>query len=203
MALVKLDGLPELPQGVVLSEREHKAYAYWCASKEPSIAPSTSAQFFQLFLQGKSCEQIRQINPGFQLGAIVAARINGKWDEEAAVHLKDLLGKARQRIQQTTLETVDLFCDLLTAKNKLYREKVMKFIQTGNEKEIEGLDLYGVKGYKEVIESLLKVTGQDSKKVSGNVTVTVEPPAAAAPVTSETAAAILSALKVAKDEKKE
>lgn len=163
-----------VPEDVSLDEREAFAYRVWCTKKDPPIAASTQAQFYQLFLQGKSCEEIRRLNPGFQLGAIVAARVHGKWDRERDRHLSDLLVKTRQRVQQTTMETVDVLCDLLAAKNKLYRDKVLKFLQTGDEELIADLKLGDIRGYKEVAEALMKITGQDQqKKVSGTVNLNV------------------------------
>lgn len=133
-----------------------------------------------LFLQGKSCEEIRRLNPGFSLGAIVAARLSGKWDEQRTKHLTELQEQTKGRVQQSVLETVDVMCDLLAAKNKLYRDKVLKFIQTGDEEYLRGLDVAGLKGYKEIAEALMKLTGQDgNKKVTGIITHVHE---AAAPV---------------------
>jgi len=172
-----------VPEGVSLDEREAFAFRVWAGKNEAPIAPSTQGQMFQLYLQGKSTEEIRRLNPGFSLGAIVASRVNGKWDAERARYLESLFLGIRQRVAQSAMETTDTICDLLAAKNKLLRDRVLRFIQTGDEALIEGLKLGDIKTYKELIEALMKVTGQDqNKKLSGTLTVAVAAaPGATAP----------------------
>ena len=192
-----------LDPNLILNDRELSAYHYWQSTQDPPIAPSTQAKMFELFLQGKELEEIRRLNPGFSLGAIAAARLQGGWDQQRDQHLQDLLGKVRGRVQQSFLETVDLFCDLLAAKNKVHRDKVLKFIQSGDERELADLNLGGMKGYKDIIEGLAKLTGQDqNRKVSGSVTLQVETPRANQPMAPADAAAIISAL-LASNKKKE
>jgi hypothetical protein len=182
-----------VPDGVNLDEREAFAYRVWLGKNEAPISPSTQGQMFQLYLQGKNCEEIRRLNPGFQLGAIVAARVAGKWDVERTRYLETLFAGIRQRVQQSAMETTDAICDLLAAKNKFMRDRVLRFIQTGDESLVESLKLGDIKAYKELVEALMKITGQDqNKKVSGTLNVSVTPaPAPSAPTGN---AVVLAAL---------
>jgi hypothetical protein len=187
-----------LPDGVSLADREAFAYRVWLGKNESPISPSTQAQMFQLYLQGKGCEEIRRLNPGFTLGSIVAARVLGKWDAARARHMESLFVNIRQRVQQAAMETTDALCDYLAAKNKFMRDRVLRYIQTGDESLIEGLKLGDIKGYKELVEALMKVTGQDqNKKLSGtlNVAVTTSPAASSSQVDNTV---ILAALRDAK-----
>lgn len=151
-----------------LSPKELKAYEYFLDTELSSISPITQAQFFELFLNGKSCQEIQKLNPGFELGQIVDARIEGGWDELRKEYQTDLLKTVKDRAQQAQLETVVLLSDMLAAANKSHSKRLKKYLQTGDEKELGGLRVDSIKTLKEVLEMLLKATGQtDTKKVQG------------------------------------
>lgn len=155
-----------------LSPTELKAYDDYLEKGAPSLAPSVQLQLYQLFLNGKSTDEIARLNPNFSLGMIVRARVEGFWDEKRDAHLAQLLEGVRERVQQAQLEAVNFACDMLSAVHKLQGDKIKKYLQTGNQEELEGLGgNLSLKTYKEVVELLLKLTGQDSKdkKVSGEV----------------------------------
>jgi len=104
---------------------------------------------FELFLIGKSCEQIQRANPAFQLGQIVSARIQGEWAQA---------------------QTANLLADMLFVANKLNAAKLEKFLQTGDERHLGNLRIENVKSLKEVMELLLQTTGQGGqKRVGGTI----------------------------------
>lgn len=147
-----------------LSLEESKAYERWQNSNEPTIAPSTQAKFFELFLAGKECQEIQRLNPTFSLGMIIQARLMGRWDERREQHLTSLLDGVRERVQQVTLESVNFIADMLSAANKLHGDKLKRFIQSGDEKDLDGLAVNSLKTYKETVELLMKMTGQGEVK---------------------------------------
>jgi hypothetical protein len=75
--------------------------------------------------------------------------------------------KIRDRVQQVTLETVDRLCDELAASNKLSRDKVKKFLQTGDPLELAGTNVGSMKHMEKLIESLAKLLGTDQPKKPG------------------------------------
>jgi len=155
-----------------LSEKELKAYEYFVASEEAEISPTTQAQLFELFLNGKSCQEIHKMNPGFQLGQIVSSRINGQWDELRKEYQDGLLKNVKDRAQQAQLETVVLLSDMLAAASKIHGKRLKKFIQTGDEKDLGGLRIESIRTLKDVLEMLLKATGQtETRKVQGLIEV--------------------------------
>jgi hypothetical protein len=157
-----------------LTERELREYRIYMRLNQPSMAKSTQEQFFNLFLTGVNCEEIVKLNPGgFSLGAIVRARIENDWDEKRQEHQITLMERARERIQQVTLETVERILLEISASNKLTTDKVLKFIQTGDEKELDGTSVGNIRHLKEMVEMLQKLTGQDVKKQQQNVSGTV------------------------------
>jgi hypothetical protein len=156
----------------ILDPRELYAYTVCLGAKSPQISTSTAAKFFELFLNGRTCEDIRKLNPGFSLGQIVIARIQGEWDRLKLEYQQNLLLSVRERFQQAQLETVTLLADMLAARVKLDRERYARFLQTGDESEIkDAIQIGSIKDLKATLEALMKATGQDSdKKVSGTIT---------------------------------
>jgi hypothetical protein len=148
-----------------LTERELREYRIFMRLNQPPMAPSTQEKFFQLFLSGINCEEIVRINPGgFSLGAIVRARIENNWDEKRLEHQRNLVATMRGNVQQTILETVEQLTLEMKVYNKLKRDKLLRYLQTGDEKELEGLSIGSTKTLKDVAEALLKLTGQDGEK---------------------------------------
>jgi hypothetical protein len=181
-----------------LTKRELHAYKVWCGSEKPALAPSLNAKLFNLFLNGKTCEEIRRLNPTLQLGEIVAARVAGRWDERREDHLDNLLNATSTRVQQTTLETADFVCDLLAVANREHGDRLRQYLQSGNPDDLGEFRIQNLTGLKMVIETLQKLTGQDRQQVvtqKGLVTVQHQPAdsimaAGRAPAPAEAAAAL-------------
>ncbi len=167
-----------------LEPRDLYAYNYFRKGNQPEIAEVTAVKLFELFLNGQSCEQIRELNNHWTLGQIVHARVKYKWDQQRDEHVASLMARAKDRITQVGLESVNYLSDMLAATHKLHGEKVKRFLQSGDEKELEGTPvLQGFRGYKDILAMLLTVTGQDVKRVKGEITHTMqgEPPKVGAP----------------------
>jgi hypothetical protein len=161
-------GLTQAEKEALLSPRELREYQIYMRLRQPPMAQSTQLQFFQLFLNASSCEEIVRLNPGgFSLGAIVRARLENNWDELLAQHRAELMYKIKDRVQQVSLETVNRLCDELAASNKLNVDKVKKFLQTGDPEELKGTDVGSMKHMEKMIEGLAKLLGTDQPKKPG------------------------------------
>ncbi len=147
----------------LLSEGEIYAYEYWKKSSQGAVAASLNAQLFGLFLNGKNTEEIRRLNPLLTLGQIVSARIEGDWDKRRDEHLDRLLADTSGRIQQATMETSELICDMLAVANKEHGDKLRKYLQTGNEADLGDFKVDSLGNLKQAIEVLQKLTGQDKQ----------------------------------------
>lgn len=158
-----------------LTSREKAAVELYVKMRQPPMAASTQAKFFELFLNGSSCEEIVRLNPnGFPLGAIVRARIENDWDLKRDEHLANLMEKVRERTQQVQLETIDRINNELAASNKLINDKAKRFLQSNDPAELDGTQIGSMKHLREMAELLLKLTGQDTKKSTTQVAGTVE-----------------------------
>jgi len=80
---------------------------------------------------------------------------------------------ASGRIAQVQVDTALTLANILAAKNKLYQDRVLRFLQTGDETHIADLGLGGIDGYRKLIEGLQKVTGQDKKKDDDSAAIPV------------------------------
>jgi hypothetical protein len=157
-----------------ITQRELDAYRMEVSRHLPPLSPSTAAGLYALFLRGNSCDEIARLNPGFNLGIIIRARIENDWDSQKALYIKQLLEGVRERVKQAELEAVEYSIHRIAAEHKLKGDKLKKYLQTGDPTDLHGLEveLMGTKGYKEAIENLLKITGQapaNKQQVSGDI----------------------------------
>lgn len=183
----------------LLHPRELEAYKKYLDDRKPPLSPSTVANLFSLYLQGQSCEEIAALNPGFGIGAIVRARVDHEWDKLRDEHITHLMENARLTAHAAQLDAIRFIAEGLAAYRKLAGDKFKRFLQTGDEKDLGGFKDMSFKMYKELLELLFKLTGQDTptQKVVGNVvhTHTVDPspqPAPHRPMSSNDAASFLS-----------
>lgn len=180
----------------LLTLREKTAYDYTLSHKEAFLSPVLADQLYRLFESGKTCEEIKDLNKGLTLGSIVRARIDHGWDERRFAYFESLKDRARGQAQQLALESLNFLGDFLTAFHRHDKEKLQRFIQTGDEEELGGALITtgaSLKTYQSVVELLMKLTGQDVSKVKVDVSGTVEH-RDVTPMTSEQAAQFLSGI---------
>lgn len=143
-----------------LSPREKAAYDEYLQRSPHPISPLTQAQFLALFLRGKSCEEIQSLNPGFPLGAIVKCRMEGDWDRRLDEYREQLFIGIKERLTQVELESINFLTDLISVAHKQQGNKLKKFLQNGDEKELGDMTITSIKSYSQVMDLLVKVTGQ-------------------------------------------
>jgi hypothetical protein len=154
-----------------LSPRELQAYDSCVRQNKPPVAEMVADSFYQMYLAGASCAEIQKSNQGFTLGQIVRCRLDGNWDVLRAEHQAKLYAGVTDAVRQAQMESVKFLALRMAASHKFHTEKLLKFIQTGDEKLIDGLGIKDFKQYQETLATLMKVTGQDIQKVavSGSV----------------------------------
>lgn len=154
----------------VLTHQELEAYRKYVESGKPPLAPSTAANLFALFLQGHSMQEIARLNPAFGLGIIVRARIDNDWDRQRQDHIQHLLDGIRQVVQTTQLSAVQFVAEGMAAYQKMAGEKFQKYLQSGKIEDLGEFKDMSLKQYRDLLELLLKLTGQEApKKVQGVV----------------------------------
>lgn len=139
-----------------------------------AISPTLSSQMFQLFLEGYSCAEIAKINPPFSEGDILICRQKYDWDREKDLYIVELQNRVKDKLLKTKLESLDFLTNTLSASHKYYNQKMLKYIQTGKEDDKPDNLIAGPKAYKDIVESITKLTGEDrvtTQNINKNVIV--------------------------------
>lgn len=181
----------------LLSEAELDAYRKYVESGKPALSPTTAAQFYALFLQGYSTSEILKHHPALGLGIIVRARIDYDWDFQRDEYVRQLMTGVQATVQKSTLEAIQFASDGMAVFHRLAGKRFKEFLQTGDEKVLGDWKDLSFRTYKDFVEMLMRLTGQDDKKVSGTVRHVVETPQGVdvipqdRPITSAEAASLL------------
>lgn len=147
-----------------LSEKEQALRAAWKETKnKPSLAPALSAQLFELFVHGLSCQDIVDLNRGvYKLEQVLEVRVRDGWDERRKQYVDQLFGSVIARVAQTQVESVGFITDMLAAAHKRHGDKLQKYLQTGDESDLpRDINIDSWTNYKSAVETLLKITGQE------------------------------------------
>ena len=144
------------------TEREMEALKDVGETGAKPIAPTLSAQMYNLFIEGYTCADIAKLNKGFTEGDVLYCRQRYKWDDQRDEYAMHLTRQVQQKMVKQKLETVEYLTNMLSVIHKEHKDIMLKFLQTGN---IDDLPKIGsLKTYKDIIETLAKVTGEDSTK---------------------------------------
>lgn len=154
-----------------LNPKELEAYKKHVQEGKACIAPSTAANFFQLYLTGQSCEEIARAYPAFSLGLIARAKVDHDWDKQREDYIVSVLTGIRQVVQKTQLDAIRFVAEGMAVFQKMAGEKFRAYLRTGDIKELGDFKDMNFKSYKELLELMLKLTGQNSEQqVHGEIT---------------------------------
>lgn len=134
---------------------------YLAAGGHP-LSPDASARMFELFLNGSDAREIHRLNKAFPLGGVLDAQVRYKWTKMRDDYVIELQGRVREKVMKAQMETTELMTDILAAARKKHSDKLKKFLQSGDEKDLDGvINIDTIQGLMKVTEGLLKITGQD------------------------------------------
>jgi hypothetical protein len=176
-----------------LTADEDIEYRRYLASGKPPLSPGAALKLYELFVQGIECDRIASLNPTLGLGIILRARIDHEWDRRRAEYLADLYSGANERLRQVGAESLNFMGIALAAAHKDLGKHYEKYLMTGDPADLGPFRIMSFKTYKDVIETLVKLTGQDNKKtvkVEGEVHHTGEAAVGGARLTPEQADAL-------------
>jgi hypothetical protein len=145
------------------------------------ISPTLAAGMFQLFLEGYSCAEIAKNNKPFKEGEILFLRKKFNWDSEKNKYVQDLNVQIRDKLMKQKLESLEFLTNMLSVTHRAGKEKMLKYLQTGDPKDLPETWVSGPKSYKDVLEAIQKLTGEDrisrqEIKSESNIKVTTEQP---------------------------
>lgn len=191
----------EVPFGdkarALLSDDQFGDLQLYINSSGSELALSTAQTFFELFLHGNNVDEIHRLNSTFPKAAIQWSRIKYDWDKLREDHMYNLHQSTMQKVMKAQLDATSLIADVLSATSKKHGDKLKKFLQSGNEKDLKGaLDISNINQLTKMTEALTKITGQDKntkiveeKTVNLNVNTT-----GAEKFSPETSAKIIAAV---------
>lgn len=155
----------------LLNEEERTELERWLSQDKPPLAVSTAAKMFEVFLQWKTTEEIHKLNPQFEWGAIIHARLRDRWDKRRSEFTNQAYDTIRHKVVKAQMDAIEMASNLLTVTAKKNNDKFLRFLQTGDAKELQDtMELKNLKQFKDAVETLQKLTGQDKKPETNPVT---------------------------------
>jgi hypothetical protein len=199
------DGI-QAASSVILSNDECSVLEKYIKGGGHELHTDTVTKFFELFLNGSDCKEIHRLNTPFPLEAILWARVKYHWDTQKDEYVIQKQLMIRDKVMKAQLEATDLIADMLVVARKEHGDRLKKYIQTGNDKDLGGaMKIESLQSLMKTVESLLKITGQDrqTKNINENkqtvdVNVNANVSGAAASLTADDAAKILGIVADAK-----
>ncbi len=137
------------------------------------LAPSVCEGMLQLYLEGRTLAEIRKLNPQFGMGQIVHAAVTQDWHQYAIDHAELAINRARARAVLAAANGIDFAADLMAAIKKLHGDNIARYLQSGDVTLLgPALTTTTIKQMREIVDLLMKLTGQDQKKqVSGTLEI--------------------------------
>lgn len=153
----------------LLSTRERTAYdKYHLSHEKQPLGLDVALGMYELYLNGHSFEEIQKVNKRkgstFELGQIVDAGIRYEWAARRRDHQQDLFDSIALKVRQTQVESVSFTADLISAAHKQYGERLKSYLQSGDENDLGDLKIQSMKMYREAVDMLMKLTGQEAEK---------------------------------------
>ena len=149
-----------------LSADERSAYQRFAGylrrggSESYPLAPDVNARLFDLYLRGRSLREIMRLGAGaYTLGQVVHAAVEGQWDRRRIEVLDEMILGAAETARRAAVEGVEYLADSIAAAAKIQRERVSKFLRTGDMDDAP--DVASVATFAKLVESLVKLTGAD------------------------------------------
>lgn len=146
----------------VLSMTEYNMLSIYMQKGGHPLSPATASSFYGLFLNGTSVAEIHRLNRAFPYEAVLWARVKYGWDRERDTYLIELQNNIKEKLLKSQIETASLLSDMLTAATIKHGDKLKKYIQTRDEKDLgDAINIDSIQSLLKAVEGIQKITGQD------------------------------------------
>lgn len=160
-----------------LSAREQHALAHFRRTQGTRgsltypLAESVAEGLFALYINGRSIEEIRRLNPTYSEGQIVHAAVTYNWHARAQGQVQLMEARAKYRALVAQSQALDHVADLMAAIRQKHGDNVARYLQTGDLNALGGADsTTSIRQLKDLVDLITKLTGQDGKRaVSGKI----------------------------------
>ncbi len=143
---------------------ENQLALYRVSLALPPVPAKQSAELYELFLLGKTLQEIADIT-GTGLGLVVRACIEDKWAERRAEYMEGLMAMTHGKVNKMQLEFLGHLALEVAVYSKLYEPNMLKFIMSGDKADLAGVPLMSLKTLSEIMSKL------NEKPPAVNVTI--------------------------------
>ena len=141
------------------------------------VSATRASQMYELFLEGYTCAAIAKINPPFSEGDILYLRKRYEWDRNRDEFTYNLHVQMGEKLKKAKLESLEFITNQMAVVHKEFREKSLKYLQTGKEEDKPDHWITSPAAYKGLLEAMQKITGEDritSQNIKSETKVTVD-----------------------------
>ena len=154
-----------------LAPSDVSEYENYCRSGKPDLSLELNQRLFGLYLSGMTIQDMKELNPGLSTGALIKARVDGRWDDRRDSHLGELLGNTASRVKQGAAEALGFMLLQMQCMQKKHGEAMKRYLQTGDEKDLKGTGMVpdSIRDQKTIIESIARLLEAGKSKDSSSV----------------------------------
>lgn len=137
-----------------LTVKERQALDDYRRRNQPPMSPATAVNFFQLYVEGYTLEQMLQTNRSWGLGAIADACVRYDWPAKRSAYVDDAHKQAVQRLAKLKTEAINYLSDLAVVAHTEFRQEMMAYIQNPKEENLPKGRLKTFRDYKRLLETI-------------------------------------------------
>ena len=157
------DEFAAVVNSVLMPFERDALFAYIRSGGKPVPAVVNSA-FFELFYNGCSAEDIHAINETYPVEAIQWMRIQYRWDETVIQNTMRNNALVVGKINKAQVDAAMLMTDMIAVASKRNQTRLRKYLQTGNEADLEGaMVLDNPERFSKMVESLIKLVYREEQ----------------------------------------
>ena len=155
------------------------------------LSESVANRLLNLYLAGRSLDEIVRLNPQYKLPEMLYTRVVWRWDEKRRDHISILIHSLPERLGEIQARSIHHLLDKLTIADMEFKRQAEIYMQDPRPENLPKDAIQNSKEYKEVVEtinSILKIGKMDAAATSGpavTVNVTGEGASVSIPVPEE------------------
>lgn len=151
----------EDPKKVYFDDREWALLSVVLEKGAKPISPTLAASMFNLFLENYPCTKIAEINKGFTESDVLYCRYRFNWDDQRNQYADTLQQQMLNKLKKIQFESLEFLTNTLSVLHKSERDKMLTYLQTGKPEDKPEMWIKSIAGYKSIIETIQKLTGED------------------------------------------
>jgi hypothetical protein len=148
-----------------LSELEAEALAAFRENKRLPMGLQKTLPWYNQFLQGRSLKDIHvaayENDDHVTFGHVVDACLRFRWFDRRDEALNQIMENVSIRFINTASESVEYLSTYMKATHKLQGGKLKRYLASGDESDLQGMDLNDMEKYTAVAKMFQTMAGKD------------------------------------------